>query len=181
MKIPTFNEKIWRPFFIKDLFVTIRNGSQVPTGTHVSKENLREGKIPRITVTSNNNGVYGFYSSTDKNYKTYENFISISFLGDCFYHPYEASLDMKVHCLKLLNREFNEPLALFLVRMLKQMTAAFNYGNQLSSTDIVNKKIQLPVNDDGAPNFEYMEAYVKNLEAEKYRKYLEYLNQKDEP
>ena len=174
-KIPPLNEKIWRPFFIKDLFVTIRNGLQVPTGAHVSKENLREGKTPRITVTSNNNGVCGFYSSTDKNYKTYENFISVSFLGDAFYHSYEASLDMKVHCLKLLDRELNEPLALFLMRMLKQMTAVFNYGNQISSTDIVNKKIQLPVNDEGAPDFEYMEAFVKNQEAEKYRKYLDYI------
>ena len=174
-KIPPLNEKIWRPFFIKDLFVTIRNGLQVPTGAYVSKEHLIEGDTPRITVTGNNNGVYGFYHSTDKNYKVHENFISVSFLGDCFYHPYKASLDMKVHCLKLADRELNRFVALFLIRMFKQMTAVFNYGDQLSSKDIVNKKIQLPINDSGAPDFEYMEAYVKNSMAAQYRKYLEYL------
>ena len=35
-------------------------------------------------------------------------FISVSFLGTVFYHPYKASLDMKVHSLKLKSKELNE-------------------------------------------------------------------------
>ena len=36
-------------------------------------------------------------------------------------------------------------------------------------------KIFLPVNDEGEPNFEYMEAFIRNIEATQYRKYLEYI------
>lgn len=38
------------------------------------------------------------------------------------------------------------------------------------------QKIQLPVTEDSLPDFEYMAAYVKNLMAAQYRKYLEYID-----
>lgn len=170
---PPLADKTWREFFIRDIFDTIRNGKQVPTGAYITKENLQSGQTPRITVTANNNGVYDFYVSADKNYKVYENFISVSFLGDAFYHSYAASLDMKVHCLKLVGVELNRYIALFLTRMLKQMTQVFNYGDQLSSTDIVSKKILLPVTDGGAPDFEYMAAYVRDIEEHILQRYRE--------
>jgi len=31
------------------------------------------------------------------------------------------------------------------------------------------------VNDDGEPDFDYMAAYMKNIIAAKYRKYLDYI------
>ncbi len=173
---PPLAAKHWREFFIRDIFDTIRNGKQVPTGAYITKENLQSGQTPRITVTANNNGVYDFYGSADKNYKVYENFISVSFLGDAFYHSYAASLDMKVHCLKLVGVELNRYIALFLTQMLKQMTQVFNYGDQLSSTDIVSKKILLPVTDGGAPDFEYMAAYVRNIEEHILQRYRDFVD-----
>ena len=175
------DSKRWKEFLIEDFFVTIRKGSQLPTGAHVGKESLLDGTTPRITVTSKNNGVYGFYYSTDKNYKVAENFISVSFLGDAFYHPYAASLDMKVHCLKLQDRELNPYIALFLTRVIKQMTGVFNYGDQLSSTDIVNKKIMLPVNDNDEPDYEYMENYVRAIEEDLVQKYREVISKSPPP
>lgn len=173
---PPLETKIWREFLIEDIFVTIRNGKQIPTGAYITRKNLQLGQTPRITVTANNNGVYDFYSSADKNYKVYENFISVSFLGDAFYHSYAASLDMKVHCLKLVGVELNRHIALFLTRMLKQMTQVFNYGDQLSSTDIVSKKILLPVTDDGTPDFKYMEAYIVAHEEKILQRYREFVS-----
>ena len=37
----------------------------------------------------------------------------------------------------------------------------------------------LPVTDDGAPDYEYMEQYAKNLMLRKYKQYLSYLNSKE--
>ena len=165
------DKKVWKAFLIKDLFKTLKKSSQVPTGAYVKKENLSFGKTPRITVTSQNNGIYDFYFSSDENYRTHKNFISVSFLGDCFFHEYAASLDMKVHSLKLLNFELNKYVAMFLIQTLKQMTTSFNYGDQLSSTDIVNKKIMLPVDESSEPDWEYMEKYMRRQENLLLRKY----------
>lgn len=73
-------------------------------------------------------------------FRIYTNFISMSFLGSAFYHPYEASLDMKVHCLQLLDKEMTTGLGLFITVMLINNVTGTNYGNQLSSEDLVSKK-----------------------------------------
>ena len=51
---------------------------QVPTGAYINKEDLKKGDTPRITVSSKNNGVDGYYDSSHKNYRIHKNFISVS-------------------------------------------------------------------------------------------------------
>ena len=49
------NNREWKNFLIKDIFITERKGNnilQVPTGSNVKKSELKRGNIPRITVTS---------------------------------------------------------------------------------------------------------------------------------
>lgn len=136
------NNREWKNFLIKDIFITERKGNnilQVPTGSNVKKSELKRGNIPRITVTSQNNGIYDFYQPNNVA-RLYENFISVSFLGTIFYHPYIASLDMKVHCLKLIDRNLNKYLAKFIISALNQNLLQYSYGNQLSSTDLPRKK-----------------------------------------
>ena len=154
----------WKAFRIRDLFETIRNGKQVHTGANVKATSLRDGTTPRITVSGMNNGVIGRYTSTDKNYRTYENFISVSFLGTVFYHPYEASLDMKVHCLKPLGDYLNDETGMFLVSSIrKAISHTASYADQISSTMLPDMVIYLPATPDGEPDWAYMEAYIKGI------------------
>lgn len=166
----------WAEFEISDLFITVNDTKkiQIPTGAYVHKDFLLAGKTPRITVTSQNNGIDGYYTSKDKNYRVYENFISVSFLGTIFYHPYEASIDMKVHCLQLRGRALNCHLSMFLISEIKKSIENASYGNQLSSTDLPHKKIMLPKKEDGTPDYDYMETYIKERETIKRQQYLEY-------
>lgn len=92
----------------------------------------------------------------------YENFISVSFLGTIFYHPYQASLDMKVHCLKLKEKSLNLYIALFLIGIIKKKVSYFAYNDQLSSSILPEVSILLPVKNS-QPNWEYMENYIKAL------------------
>ena len=153
----------WLEFKISDLFITEYKSKkiQIPTGAYVHKDYLFEGKTPRITVTSQNNGIDGYYSSNDKNYRVFENFISVSFLGTIFYHPYKASIDMKVHCLKLKDKALNFNISMFLISEIKKSIENASYGNQLSSTDLPHKKIMIPVNDEGKPDYVFMEECIK--------------------
>lgn len=113
---------------------------------------------------------------TIKNYRCYENCISASFLGDVFYHPYRASFDMKVHCLKPKNHELNPSEALFLIPLIRRKMLSSNYFNQTSSTDLPKIRISLPVTPHADPDhaytpddidWAYMERYIAELERER--------------
>ena len=134
----------------------------------MSSSTLEKGSTPRISVTSMNNGIVGYYKDVDsKNYRTYENCISVSFLGTVFYHPYRASFDMKVHCLKPIDRELRSGEALYLVACIQKLVNNNTYGNQTSSTDLPYMKIHLPVDKDGEPDWNYMQKRIEELEKER--------------
>lgn len=159
----------WGEFEIGKIF-------KVSTGNLLSKEDLKKGNIPRITATDNNNGVFGFYQKvSNKNYRELTNFISISFLGSVFYHPYTASLDMKIHAIQITDIELNKYLAEFLVLSLKRTVSIFSYGDQLSSSDLPKKKILLPKNSKGEPDYVFMEQFMRQKEQEKIDKFQNYI------
>lgn len=141
----------WKKFLISEIF-------DVRTGAHVKR--LNEGGTPRISVSGVNNGITGYYEDVaDDNYRIAENFISFSFLGTCFYHPYRASLDMKVHILSPKDYNLNKYSGLFIVSVLKRQ---FNgtYGNQMSSSDLKKEFVLLP-EKDGNPDWHKMEEMIK--------------------
>ena len=159
------NVSNWENFYISEIFFTEKNGKniQVPTGAMISKKMLEDGETPRVTVSNFNNGITGYYSDiNDKNYRTYENFISVSFLGTVFYQPNKTSLDMKVHCLKPIEHKLNLYTATFLVNVIRKAISNFAYQDQLSSTILPKLIIKLP-NKNNEPDWDYMESYMKNI------------------
>lgn len=174
-------DREWKPFKIKDIFQTFngKHGLQVPTGAHIDKKDLKQGNIPRITVKDGNNGIDSFTFSEEKNFRTFENFISVSFLGSVFYHPYIASLDMKVHCLKLIEKNLNTYLAKFLIMIIKNNINNSSYGDQSSSTDLPQKRILIPVTEKGKPDYKFMEDYIKEKENKIISKYTTYLENRN--
>ena len=152
----------WKQFNIEKEF-------KVSTGAKPN-EHLIEGTTPRISVTNNNNGIQGFFAdiSSDKDYRIQDNFISFSFLGTSFYHNYKASLEMKVHSLKPLHFDLNKYSGLFIVSVLKKLFGG-NYIDQMSSSDLKEEKIYLPIDDKDQINIKFMEEYVKNLYDQLYK------------
>lgn len=147
----------WKEFKISELFITEKSGSsiQVPTGAMISKRDFEDGNTPRVTVSNFNNGITGYYKDIkNKNYRTYENFISVSFLGTVFYQPEKTSLDMKVHCLMLKNKTLNTYIAQFLVTVIKKVISNFVYADQLSSTVLPELYIKLPAITKYIPDFD---------------------------
>ena len=171
-------DREWTDFYIKDIFQTYKGqkGLQTHTGAYVSKHLLSNGIMPRITVKDTLNGIDSFCYSTDKNFRFFKNFISVSFLGSVFYHSYEASLDMKVHALIPLKIELNSYTAKFLISAIKNSITLLSYGNQLSSTDLPKMKILLPINSDGLPDWQFMEDFMKQIERDKIAAVLSYYN-----
>lgn len=169
------SEKEWKAFPIDAEFCMKKQGN-VPTGALVSNSVLKDGMYPRIRVTSQNNGINGFTNvCDDKNYRAYSNFVSMSFLGNAFYHPYTASLDMKVHCLQYKNTELSPAMGLFTVTMVERIASGTNYGNQLSSNDLAAKQILLPVDDKGKPDYAYMTLYSAEVRGDMLMRYKNFI------
>lgn len=163
----------WREFKISEVFKTeiYKDKLQIPTGSLARKDELLEGDSPRVTVTALNNGIDNFWNTANIEVREHKNFISMSFLGNAFYHPYEASIDMKVHALHLKEKELTKDIALLFVQMLENNTRGSNYGNQLSSTDLSHKSILLPVTSTGEIDYDFMEEYIKEVEEHKLEEY----------
>lgn len=163
----------WKEFRIGDIF-------DVFTGSLLDVKTLKNGKIPRISVTNENNGILDYFDSENSNNaRHFENFISVNFFGQCFYHPYKASLEMKVHVLKLKNREFNKNLGLFFSSILnKTLENKFTYSKQLSSSKLKNDdiKIILPTKNNKI-DFDFMENFIDKIE-QKQRGILEFYKHK---
>lgn len=153
------SKKHWKKFKLQNIF-------SIGTGASIPKKNLISGRTPRISVTSANNGIMGFYdTSANKNARLFKNVISVTFLGNAgpiFYHSYAATFDMKVHSLRLINHDLNKNIALFLIPILKISFNGFNYGNQLSSSDLKhgNIKLLLPTNSSNQPDWQFMNDYI---------------------
>lgn len=160
----------WKEFRIKDLFETQKKGNklQVPTGASVPVQDLLEdGATPRITVTGSNNGIFGFYDYCGKNiadYRVFNNFVSVSFLGTVFYQEGDATLDMKVHCLKPNEITLNKYTGRFLVGAIRASLRESTYSDQISSSILPEMSIKLPATPNGDPDWAYMESYMANLE-----------------
>ena len=155
----------WGEFRISNIF-------EVFTGAIIRQNELIKGKIPRITATDANNGVAFFTQETlQHNFKKFKNVISISFLGSVFYQPSEVSLDMKIHGLKIKDKELKVHIALFLIPLIKKLSFKYAYGYQLLTSILKMQKLKLPIDSQGQPK---LRLYGIHIEQEQLSKVLAY-------
>lgn len=170
--IPQLNEMDWRAFVIKDI-------ADVYSGHDIYAQERVDGRTPLVTAVGTNNGI-GYFVGNENDSRA-EKSISVvrngASVGKAFYHKYSALYgnDCRRMKLKHSNSEF---VNLFIAQMIGMQNKAFSYSRKLGTERLLNLRIMLPVTDDGAPDYKYMEQYVKNLMSRKYKQYLAYLDSK---
>lgn len=136
---------------------------------HFSATPEEIGDKPYISSTSVNNGVAAYVNENT----IPGNCITVSTNGDCFdcfYQPEEivASSDVEV----LYAKELNKYTGLFIATILKLEKAKYNYGRKPKNNRVYDTIIKLPAvftgstlcREDGyAPDWQYMEDYIKSL------------------
>ena len=158
-------------FRIGDIF-------DIQTGSLLNSSVLINGDIKRISAKSEDNGVIGTYNTLNiSEARHYENFISVNFFGDVFYHPYLASVEMKVHVVKFKKCEalafkeieFTNYSGLYISSCIKNiLRGKFGYGNQLSSSKLRDGKFKILLPTLGGEiNFSFMEKFIEELERER--------------
>ena len=158
-----FDTSGWKEFKIGDIF-------DIQTGSLLNSKELKNGDIKRISAKNENNGIIGSYDTLSISQARHcENFISVNFFGDTFYHPYMASVEMKVHILKLKNANFTQESGIFIASILKRyFVDKFGYSNQLSSSKLKNENftIKLPIDKFGNLDFEFMEKTINSTKSQ---------------
>lgn len=155
-KAKCINDK-WMEFSINSLFAVVK-------GTRLTKADMKDGSIRFIGASAMNNGITAYISNNEKLHP--KNTITISYngsVGEAFYQdePFWASDDVNVLYPKF---NMNFYIAMFLIPALKAAGRKYAFIDKWKKEDMEKDCIMLPVDDDGNPNWTYMENYIKATE-----------------
>lgn len=165
-------DKEWKAFFIEDIF-------KIKSGVRLTKSNMKVGDIPFIGATDSNNGITEFISN--KNSSLDKNVLGVNYNGSVvhnFYHPYQAIFSDDVKRLSFKNIQGNKYLFLFVKTVILQQKSKYEYGYKFNGTRMKRQKILLPINENGEPDYVFMEKYMRLKETELLEKYRQYISSK---
>lgn len=163
-------EKMWKPFLVTELFSTIQRGKRLKSDEHIA------GEMPYVSSSSFGNGVDDFVSNK-KNVRIFCDCLSLAnsgSVGTCFYEPF--SFVASDHITHLKNERYNKYHYLFLAAVLNRLSQKYNFNREINDNRISKERILLPVDEQGQPDYAFMEEYIKECEKsllQKYRRYIE--------
>ena len=148
----------WKEYRLGDLF-------DIKKGKRLTSEDQTEGSTPYIGAIDSNNGIANYIGQEATHAG---NTISLSYngsVGEAFYQPMDfwATDDVNVLYFKSSNGVvFNQQLALFICTILRKEKYRYCYGRKWVLESMNETRIKLP-SKDNAPDWEWMENYVKSL------------------
>lgn len=151
-------DKTWKLFKITDLFEITGTKTTPPETLRTKNETSLE--YPYITTKSDFMGVDGFF----KFYTEKGNVIVIDSATDGHIHYQENNFSASDHVEKLIPKfKMNKNIGFFIVSCLKYaLHEKFHYGYKLAQERIQRQTLMLPVDEDGNPDYEFMDRYIKN-------------------
>lgn len=172
-----FDVKKWKPFRYDKVF-------DIKKGYYNKKpEHTTPGDIPFIGAIDHNNGVSELYSledislyhkdgstnSDDLNKKLFEgNCITVSndgSVGYAFYQekPFTCSHSVNPLYLKENKDRLNPYIAMFLISLIEKERFRWCYGRKWRPKRMPSSLINLPVNNEGTPDWDYIEKFIKSM------------------
>ncbi len=135
-------------------------------GRRLTVQNQVLGNIAYISSSAINNGIDNYitppeYMEIHQNKMTLSNSGSV---GCLFYHDYKFVASDHVTVIWIKGRELNKYLAIFLKPIFEKIKYRYNFGREISNKRLKYEKLYLPINENKNPDFDYMEAYIKELE-----------------
>ena len=161
--------KKWKAFFLTDVF----NLDATKSSIDKCKLNGTIGDVPYITRTDTNNGWDSLIGS-QSNYEVDDaNVITIGLdTQSVFYQPIPFYTGQNIQVLSSV--KLNKHVASFIIPLLKIQMKKFNWGGNGATLGRLKRlKIMLPVDENEEPDYAFMSAYMKRLEYDIQRRYLE--------
>ena len=154
----TIQDRNWKEFRLGDT-----NYFKIERGASEYIKNMGEGDIPYISTTGKNNGIAAFVDVSNRD----GNLISLAYdgtVGSCFYQEKPFFASEKIVTIDLVQCSMNRYIASFLIPILKLESGMYEYGGRKWTVEqqLVNTYIQLPIDDNGEPDYKFMEEYIKS-------------------
>ena len=145
----------FREFDLSELF-SVRGSKKSYT-----KNEISYGEYLYVTTSNKNNGV----ACTSNIYTENGNIITIDSAtdGKAFYQEAKFVGSDHVEILEPINFVLNKKIALFLTSILNLQVFRYGFGRKRSQTRIKEEKLFLPIDENGEPDFKFMENYIKSL------------------
>ena len=138
---------------------------------------MDNGQIPFIGATDSNNGITNWIATPNSSLD--KNVLGVNYNGSVvenFYHPYACVFSDDVKRLHLKNCTGDKHIFLFFKAVILQQKVKYTYGYKFNGQRMERQKILLPVNENGGPDYDFMEHYGKQLMLQKYKQYLNYIS-----
>ena len=157
----------WKAFFLEEF-------AQISSGKDIYERERTSGQTPYVTATANNNGIGYFVGNQNETLE--KGSLSVNrngSVGYCFYHPYDALYGNDTRKLKTIRN--NKYVSLFISMCITNQRAKYGYGYKMGTGRLKRQKILLPIDGNSQPNWDYMEAYMQNLEQQQILEYLRHI------
>lgn len=157
----------WGEFSFQSIF------NKIVQGRRLKKDDQIPGDIPFVMAGTTNTGVVNYISNPVAFFP--KNSITIDIFGNTFFRDYEfgAGDDTGVYWSDE-NNYSKKVMLFFSISMGRSLEGKFDYGNKLRSSESLDLKMLLPVKH-GKIDFDFMERFIAELEAERIAELEAYL------
>lgn len=135
-------------------------------GRRLKKDDQLPGNIPFVMAGTTNTGVVNYISNPVSKFP--KNSITVDIFGNVFYRDYDfgAGDDTGVYWNDKV--AYSKETMLFLtISIGKALLGKFSFGNKLRSSQSLDFKMQLPILKNGKIDFEFIDSFIAELEAQR--------------
>lgn len=165
----------WKTFLFTEVFI-------IKKGFYNKKpEESGNGSIPFLGATDKNNGVTAYYTKDEINSSSKTGSLPNDVIdkkvfpgksvcvtnngsvGYAYYQETEFTCSHDVNPLYRKDGEFNYFTGLFVASIIMKDRYRWGYGRKWRPERMVNSKINLPATNEGKPDWDWMERFMKSL------------------
>ena len=160
------SDREWAEFKVGELFDFYR-------GKRITKKFAEEnpGNTPVISGGDLNAGILCYIDENSKrDGVTFNECITVASYGTAgcvHYHGYKCFISDSALALKMKNKAYDNPRTnLFLVTLLRELQYKYSYGHGVTVDRYSENHINLPINTDGTPDYQFMHDYIAERESQ---------------
>lgn len=165
----SLHDREWKEFFLRDIFPNIQRGKRLKTADHI------DGNMPYVSSSAVNNGVDAFIGNDGKvrKFKDCVTLANSGSVGKAFFHPYEFIASD--HITALQSPTLNKYSYIFIATMVERLQEKYSFNREINDIRINKEKVLLPVDEQGKPDYAFMEQYIKEREWQIIQNYIDYI------
>ena len=161
-------DREWAEFQFKDVFTRIQRGKRLKKDDHI------QGNIPYVSSTATNNGIDGFVGNKER-VRIFSNCISLAnsgSVGSAFFQEFEFVASD--HVTSLQKEGIDEYAYLFMLPIISRLSEKYSFNREINDLRISRERLMLPIQTDGTPDWEFMSAFMKQVEQKTLSEALRY-------